>query len=121
MDTTDAVVASSRYVRIVVVSFLAAVLPLYLGLQLFTAHVGQSTRDVVHASDCDGGVCELSAEVVSVVASLESGGMTCRAKPALTDSVVFEWLNGGVEVIDFGAALAASSDSQGWVRQYCLP
>jgi hypothetical protein len=121
MTHTGTVVASSRYVRIAVATCVAAILPLILGFQLFAAHLGQTSRDVVNAGDCRSDGCVLSAEVVQVVAGLEGQGMTCRAKPALTDNVVFEWQDKRVEVIDFAAALTASSRSEGWVRRYCMP
>ncbi|MGH3459212.1 hypothetical protein [Aeromicrobium sp.] len=121
MTRTDTVVASSRYVRIAVITFLAAVLPMLLTVELLAAHIGQTTREVVQASECRGDGCELSAVVVRTVTELEDRGLNCRSKPALTDTIVFEWNNDDVEVIDFAAALEASSNSAGWVRQYCLP
>jgi hypothetical protein len=119
MSRTGTVVASSRYVRIAATTCVAATLPVILGFQLFSAHLGQTSRQVV--DDCGSDGCALSAEVVRVVADLEGQGLTCRARPALTDNIVFEWQDDRVEVIDFAAALAASSHQEGWVRQYCLP
>lgn len=121
MIRTDTVVAFSRYVRIAVATCVVAVLPMILGFQLLATHLGQTSRDIVAASECRGDGCVLSPGVARAVADLEGRGLTCRAKPALTDRIVFEWQNGTVEVIDFGAALEASSTSRGWVRQYCLP
>lgn len=120
MTRTDTMVATSRYVRIAVTTCLAAVLPMTLGFQLFTVHFGQTTRDVVQASECRGDGCQLSPAVVRTIDELEDRGMTCRSKPALTDNIVFEWSNDDVEVIDFAAALEASSNREGWVRRYCL-
>ena len=62
-----------------------------------------------------------SPAVLRTVAALESQGLSCRSKPALTDSIVFEWNNDEVGVIDFATALRASSNSDGWVRRYCMP
>ena len=47
--------------------------------------------------------------------------MTCRAKPGLTDSVVFEWKSTEVTVVDFATSLKAVSNHEGWVRRYCMP
>lgn len=119
MTRSGTLVASSRYVRIAVTICVAATLPAILAFQLFTAHLGQTSRDLV--DDCGSDECVLSPRVVRVVADLEDQGLTCRAKPALTDRIVFEWQDERVEVIDFAAALTASSRSEGWVRRYCVP
>lgn len=119
MKRTDAVVASSRYIRTVVAMSVAALLPVILGFQLFTSHLGQSSRDILDAGRCGDG-CVASSRVLAMVADLESRGMTCRTKPALTDDVIFEWRNQDVRVVDFGAALTASSGGEGWMRQYCV-
>jgi hypothetical protein len=121
MTRTATVVASSRYVRMAIATCAAATLPVVLALQLFSADLGQTSRQVVSASDCGGDGCAMSADVVRVVADLEGQGLTCRAKPALTDSIVFEWRDARVEVVDFAAALTALSRHEGWVRRYCLP
>jgi hypothetical protein len=121
MSRTDAVVASSRYVRIAVASCLVAAVPVVLGFQLFVSHLGQTSRELVRAGECEAGGCALSPAVVRTVTELESQGLNCRSKPALTDRVVVEWTNHEADVVDFAAALRASSKHQGWIRQYCLP
>jgi hypothetical protein len=121
MSRTEAVVASSRYVRIAVASCLVAAVPVVLGFQLFVAQLGQSSRDLVRAGECEAGGCAMSPAVVRTVTEVESQGLNCRVKPALTDRVVVEWKNLEVDVVDFATALRASSKQQGWIRQYCLP
>jgi hypothetical protein len=61
-----------------------------------------------------------SPAVRRTVAVLEDSGLDCRAKPGLTDQVVFEWKTTEVTVVDFATALRASSNSEGWVRRYCM-
>lgn len=120
MARTDTVVASSRYVRMAMTTCLAAVVPLVLGFQLFTTHLGQTSRDVLDAGECGGDGCVPSPAVVRTVTALESRGLECRTKPGLTDEIVFEWNDDQVDVIDFASALRASSNSEGWVRRYCM-
>ena len=116
----DAVVASSHVVRIAVVTCLVAFVPVVLGFQLFASHLGQTSRDVVSAATCQDGSCTDSAAVKRTVAVLEDDGLACRAEPGLTDHVVFEWRTTEVTVVDFATALRASSNSEGWVRRYCM-
>jgi hypothetical protein len=121
MTRTATVVASSHYVRFAVATSVTALLPVIFGFQLFASHLGQTSRDIVSAGECRGDKCASSPRVREVVADLESRGMNCRIKPALTDNVVFEWRDRHVRVVDFGAALRASRSGEGWARQYCLP
>ena len=121
MTPTDSVVASSRYVRLAVATCVVAVIPAILGFQLLASHVGQTSRDVVSAGACQDESCVLSAAVIRTVADLEDRGLLCRIKPGLTDSVVFEWKTTEVTVVDFATALSASSNSEGWIRRYCMP
>jgi hypothetical protein len=121
MTRTDSVVASSRYVRIAVVTCVMAAVPVILGFQLFASQLGQTSRDVVSAGACQDESCVLSAAVMRTVADLEDRGLLCRVKPGLTDSVVFEWKTTEVTVVDFATALRATSNGEGWVRRYCMP
>ena len=121
MSRIDAVVASSTYVRIAVVTCVLSAIPAILGFQLFASHLGQTSRDVVSAASCQDGSCTPSPAVLQAVADLEAKGMTCRAKPGLTDSVVFEWKSTEVTVVDFATSLKAVSNHEGWVRRYCMP
>ena len=120
MIRTDTVVASSRYVRIVVATCVLATIPMILAIQLLTSHLGQTSREVVTASACQDESCVQTPAVRRTVAELESRGLECRTKPGLTDSIVFEWKTTEVTVIDFATALRASSNSEGWVRSYCM-
>jgi hypothetical protein len=120
MTRTESVVASSRYVRIAVVTCVVAAIPVILGFQLFASHLGQTSREVVSAGACQDESCVLSAAVSRTVADLEDRGLHCRIKPGLTDSVVFEWKTTEVTVVDFGTALRATSNGEGWVRRYCM-
>jgi hypothetical protein len=117
----DTVVASGLVVRIAVVTCLVSAVPAVLGFQLFASHLGQTSRDVVSAATCQDGSCGQSETVRRTVAVLEDDGLDCRARPALTDSVVFEWKTTEVSVVDFATALRATSNSEGWVRRYCTP
>jgi hypothetical protein len=121
MSRIDAVVASSAYVRIAVVTCVLAAVPVILGFQLFASHLGQTSRDVVIAGSCQDESCMQSAAVVQTVADLEAKGFSCRTKPGLTDSVIFEWKSTEVTVVDFATSLKAASNDQGWVRRYCMP
>ena len=121
MIRTDAVVASSHYVKIAVATCVLATVPVVLGFQLLTSHLGQTSREVVTAAACQDGSCVQSAAVRRTVVVLEDQGLTCRAKPGLTDSIVFEWKTTEVTVVDFPTALRASSNSEGWIRSYCMP
>jgi hypothetical protein len=121
MTRTESVVTSTRYVRLAVVTCLVAAIPVFLGFQLLASHVGQTSRDVVSAHACQDETCVQSVAVNRTVAELEDRGLLCRTKPGLTDSVVFEWKTTEVTVVDFATALTASSNSEGWIRRYCMP
>ena len=121
MSRNDAVVASSTYVRIAVVTCVLAAVPVILGFQLFASHLGQTSREVVSASSCEDGSCVQSPAVIQTVADLEAQGLSCRAKPGLTDTIVFEWKSTEVTVVDFATSLKATSNGEGWVRRYCMP
>jgi hypothetical protein len=121
MTRTGTVVASSRYVRIAVVTCVLAVVPMILGFQLFSSQLGQTSRDVVDAGECQHESCVQSTAVSRTVADLEERGLLCRIKPGLTDNIVFEWNTTEVTVVDFATALRASSNGEGWVRRYCMP
>ena len=120
MIRTDTVVVSSHYVRLAVVTCVVAVVPMILGVQLLASHLGQTSREVVAAAACQNESCAQTPAVRRTVAELEGRGLTCRAKPGLTDTIVFEWKSTEVTVIDFATALRASSNSEGWVRSYCM-
>ena len=120
MIRTDNVVASSHYVKIAVATCVLAAVPVILGFQLLTSHLGQTSREVVTAAACQDESCVQTPAVRRTVDDLESRGLECRAKPGLTDTIVFEWKTTEVTVIDFATALRASSNSEGWVRQYCM-
>jgi hypothetical protein len=121
MTPTDSVVTSTRYVRLAVVTCVLAVIPAILGFQLLASHLGQTSRDVVNAGACQDESCVQSEAVNRTVAELEDRGLVCRTKPGLTDDVVFEWKTTEVTVVDFATALRASSNSEGWIRRYCMP
>ena len=120
MIRTDAVVASSHYVKIAVATCVVAAVPVILGFQLLTSHLGQTSREVVTAAACQDESCVLSPAVRRTIVVLEDEGLECRAKPGLTDRIVFEWRTTEVTVVDFATALRASSNSEGWVRSYCM-
>jgi hypothetical protein len=121
MSRTDAVVASSTYVKIAVVTCILAAIPVILGFQLVASHVGQTSRQVVDAGSCQSGGCVQTPAVQNAIEVLEQQGFSCRSKPALTDHIVFEWKSTEVTVVDFATSLKASSNGEGWVRQYCMP
>ena len=121
MTRTDSVVASSRYIRLAVATCVVAAIPAILGFQLLASHLGQTSRDVVNAGACQDESCVQSVAVIRTVAELEDRGLVCRTKPGLTDNVVFEWKTTEVTVVDFATALQASSNSEGWIRRYCMP
>jgi len=121
MIRTDNVVASSHYVKIAVATCVLAAVPVILGFQLLTSHLWQTSREVVTAAVCQDESCVLSPAVRRTVVVLEDEGLKCRAKPGLTDRIVFEWKTTEVTVVDFATALRASSNGEGWVRSYCMP
>ncbi len=59
--------------------------------------------------------------VAQVVADVEAQGLSCTSVPTLTSSVVFENLDGSVELVSFDDALKGAHDHAGWVRWYCAP
>jgi hypothetical protein len=120
MIRTDTVVASSYYVRLAFATCVVAAIPVILGFQLLTSHLGQTSREVVSDASCENESCVQSPAVRRTVAVLEDSGLDCRAKPGLTDQIVFEWKTTEVTVVDFATALRASSNSEGWVRRYCM-
>ena len=120
MIRTDAVVASSHYVKVAVTTCVVAAIPMIFAAQLLAAHLGQTSREVVTSSACRDQSCPQSPAVRRTVAVLEDQGLKCRTKPGLTDTIVFEWKTTEVTVIDFATALRASSNSEGWVRSYCM-
>ena len=121
MTPTGSVVTSTRYVRLAVVTCVLAAIPAILGFQLLASHLGQTSREVVNAGACQDESCVQSVAVNRTVAELEGQGLLCRTKPGLTDNVVFEWKTTEVTVVDFATALQASSNSEGWIRRYCMP
>jgi hypothetical protein len=121
MIRSDTVVASSHYVKIAVATCVLAAVPVILGFQLLTSHLGQTSREVVTAAACQDESCVLSPAVRRTIVVLEDEGLKCRARPGLTDRIVFEWKTTEVTVVDFATALRASSNSEGWVRSYCMP
>ena len=61
------------------------------------------------------------ARVLDAVLKLEGAGLTCSAKSALTDVVVFQFrVDKSVEVVSFDRAIALGKSSQGWVQAFCL-
>lgn len=120
MIRTDTVVVSSHYVRLAVATSVVAAVPAILGFQLLTSHLGQTSREIVTAAACQDESCVQKPAVRRTVADLESRGLECRVKPGLTDTIVFEWKTTEVTVVDFPTALRASSNSEGWVRSYCM-
>jgi hypothetical protein len=120
MIRTDAVVASSHLVRLALATCAISAVPAVLGFQLFASHLGETSRDVVNAATCQDQSCEPTTAVQRTVADLEGRGLDCRARPGLTDSVVFERRTTEVTVIDFAAALKASAIGEGWARSYCM-
>lgn len=96
------------------VLFVGAVLA--LGLSLFQAgrySVGDRELTVTPSSAPD--------PLAQVVASVEAQGLSCTGTPSLAPSVVFERLDGTVEVVTFDQAMVGSQNGTGWVRRYCLP
>jgi hypothetical protein len=120
MIRTDTVVVSSHYVRLAVATSVVAAVPAILGFQLITSHLGQTSREIVTAAACQDESCVQTPAARRTVADLERRGLECRAKPGLTDTIVFEWKTTEVTVVDFPTALRASSNSEGWVRSYCM-
>jgi hypothetical protein len=120
MIRTDTVVETSHRVRLAAVTCVAAAVPAILGFQLLTSHLGQTSREIVNAEACQDESCVPTPAVRRTVAVLEDQGLVCRAKPGLTDRIVFEWRTTEVTVVDFATALRASSNSDGWVRSYCM-
>lgn len=59
--------------------------------------------------------------VAAAVAGVEAKGLSCSQTPSLADSIVFERLDGTVELVSFDEALAAARSGDGWVRWYCAP
>ncbi len=59
--------------------------------------------------------------VAAVVADMEAQGLSCSQAPSLADSIVFERLDGTVDLVSFDEALAAARSGAGWVRWYCSP
>ena len=120
MIRTDTVVASSRVVRTAVAMFVVAAVPAIFVFQMLTSHLGQTSREVVSSAACQNESCVKSPAVLRTAAGLEELGLDCRAKPGLTDRIIFEWKTTEVTVVDFATALRASSNSEGWVRRYCM-
>ncbi len=117
----DSVVVTSHQVRIAVATCLAAAVPAVRGFQLFASHLGGPTsREVVAAASCQNSSCVVSPAVRRTVEVLEDEGLECRRQPGLTDRIVFEWRTTEVSVVDFPAALQASSNDEGWIRSYCM-
>ena len=115
-------VTSTRYVRLAVVTCVLAAIPAILGFQLLASHLGQTSRDVVNAGCVPGRVLRAVGRPSTARSpSWRDQGLLCRTKPGLTDNVVFEWKTTEVTVVDFATALKASSNSEGWIRRYCMP
>ena len=120
MIRTDTLVAPNHQVKFAAATCVVAAVPVILGFQMLTSQLGQTSREVVTAAACQDESCVPSPAVRRTVAVMEDQGLECRAKPGLTDTIVFEWKTTEVTVIDFATALKASSNSQGWVRRYCM-
>ena len=59
--------------------------------------------------------------VAAAVADVEAQGLHCSQAPSLADRIVFERLDGTVDLVSFDEALAAAHSGDGWVRWYCSP
>lgn len=61
----------------------------------------------------------VGAAAAQAVSGLEAQGMECAEKPALTETIVFEFEDGTAQVLGFDAAYAAAESGQGSVIAYC--
>lgn len=113
---------TSRLVRLVVLSFVVSLLPAIAVVQHLTG-TSVLPDEATEVSLCAGGPCrrDVSPDVVALVGDLTQQGMTCSVRPQLTDTVVVEWLSGGVQVVPFDQALEVAAQRRGWLRSYCVP
>ncbi len=114
MIKASQIVAAARVVRVTAVVF---VLGLLVGLAAISSFAGQYGRPVPMVLDARSSDSALAA----AISRQESAGLTCSARPALVDVVLFQ-RNGesGVSIMTFDAAVAASGAGAGWIRRYCV-
>ena len=110
------VAAAARLVRIGSATFAVSIFVAYVALQAFAGHYSAlpSTQPVVAEPPTNS---ELAAAITEQV----ERGLTCRAEPALTDTILVQAHGeSAVQVLTFDQALAASSARTSWVRRYCF-
>lgn len=64
-----------------------------------------------------GDTIEVPAQ--EMIDQFEQNGYSCSDEPALVDSIVFTWMDGGVEALTFDEAWDAAKSGKGMVRAYC--
>lgn len=101
---------AARVGRLLAVSAAVAVLTVTGALQPFGDRTDEPSEPTTASARA----------IAHLTAQQEAAGRTCGDTPVLTDSVLFEYAgDGGVAVLTFGQALAATADRAGWVRAYC--
>lgn len=122
MTTTITVARrTSHLVRVAVLSFALSFVPAVLVAEQLVGHDVVDAQQVQLCADgpCDGD--SMSSAALGLVADLRTQGLSCAARPRLTDTVVVEWLAGGAAVVPFDRALDVAAQRTGWLRSYCVP
>ncbi|MCW2751239.1 MAG: hypothetical protein JWR83_2349 [Aeromicrobium sp.] len=115
MNGTSHVVAAARLVRVMSLTFAVALLVGFVALESFANQYGAPHQSVVMQT------ADANPALTAAISSQESAGRTCREKPTITDTILFQRLGESqVRVLSFSEAIAASSRREGWIRSYCV-
>lgn len=115
MIGTSHVVVAARLVRIVAGALTVVVLVGFVAISSFSAQYGSTTRATVGDVDLD------DKALAALISEQESAGLTCRERPTLTDTVLFQRRldTPAIDVLTFEQAVAAATTRNGRVRGYC--
>lgn len=106
--------AVARFVRILSLTFVIALLVGFVAVQSFAGQYSATQQNLVVDAAGD-------AELERAISTQKLAGLTCREQPSLTDTVLFQRLGqNAVQVLRFDAAIAASAARDGWIRRYCV-
>ncbi|MBC7630003.1 hypothetical protein [Aeromicrobium sp.] len=114
MSGTCFIVTGARLLRITSMTFAIVLLIGFVAVQSFANQYGRPSGALV----MDSGSTDTA--LLSAITLQESTGLTCSVTPVLTDTVLFQAVDGtAVQVLRFDEAIAASTAREGWIRRYC--
>ena len=113
MISSSLVVVAARVVRVAAAVCAVGLFVGYVAVSSFASRYGTSTPMILDSKSNE-------TALSSAIAAQESAGLTCSAKPTLTDVILFQPEGAAkVMVLTFDQAIKASSAREGWIRSYC--